>query len=401
MDRVIDAMSADEQAGQLFLPAYPGRDVAVIAPLIERFGICGCYLSQDNAESFEEARASNDALQGLAAQRPHAIPLLLGVDQEGAWGVLVPHSHTGPGNLALGAHRDPAIVEQMYYVLGAEMRSAHYNAIFAPCADVNSDPDSPIIGTRAFGEDAADVAGAVAAAVRGLARGGVVSTLKHFPGHGATSGDTHRDIPRVEKNLAELTKSELLPFAAGIKAGADLLMTSHIAYPRIDARYPATLSTTMLSDVARQQLGFDGAIISDSMNMGAIRKHFDPAESTLIALQAGVDIIMLAEEHYDHDKEYLPKQVRSIELVSAAIEDGRLSPEIIRSKLRRILTLKQRIGWRGGGRLVRRAPPSRGRRRSLRRRWTLLSARPRAVPSPSCGMTSTCIRLLSPLAPCA
>ncbi len=337
---IIKGMSLDYKAGQLFLLAYPGKDPETIRPLIEKYGICGCYISQDNADTFEEAEKSSALLQKMGSETPWKIPLLLGVDQEGAWGVLVPESHTGPGNLALGALKNPDRIRQMYSLMGREMLSVGYNALLGPCADVNIDPLSPIIGTRSFGEFPDRVAACVQEAVRGGAESGILTTLKHFPGHGGTSGDTHREIPVVDKSLKELMETDLLPFREGIKAGADIIMTSHIRYPQIDPDNPATLSQVLLKDLLRGELGFRGLILSDSMNMGAIRRFYDPAESTILALKAGVDVVMLSEEHYDHSSDYLPKQIASLEAVKKAVEEGRLSESEIDEKLFRILDLK-------------------------------------------------------------
>ncbi|MCK5153622.1 MAG: hypothetical protein KAQ93_04625 [Spirochaetales bacterium] len=340
INSIIDKMTLDYKVGQLFLLAYPGKDPESIKPLIDKYGISGCYISQDNAETFFEAERTSKKLQEMGSQTPHKIPLLLGVDQEGAWGVLVPESHTGPGNLALGAVADKDEVSRMYEIIGREMLSVGYNALLGPCADVNSDPNSPIIGTRSFGEFPDLVASCVKQAVSGAVETGIITTLKHFPGHGATSGDTHREIPKVDKSLKDLLETDLKPFAAGIRAGADMVMTSHILYPRIDPENPATMSALILKKLLRKQLGFSGVILSDSMNMGAIRKFYDPAESTLLALKAGVDLVMLSEEHYDHSSDYLPKQIASLETVKNAILDGRLSMEEVDEKLFRILSMK-------------------------------------------------------------
>ena len=340
IDAVIARMPLEHRVGQLFLLAYPGRDPGIIEPLIRRFGIAGCYISQDNAGSFQEARSSSARLQRMAGETPPALPLMLGVDQEGAWGVLVPESHTGPGNLALGAGGEPRMIRDMYNAIGREMLSAGYNLLLAPCADVNTDPKSPIIGTRSFGEYPRRAASCVAAAVEGATASGIIPALKHFPGHGGTRGDSHREIPMVDKSEAELIDSDLLPFAQGIAAGAPIVMTSHIRFPAIDPLHPATLSPKILQGLLRDRLGFGGLILSDSMNMGAIRRHYDPAESTLMALQAGVDLVMLSEEHYDHDEHYLSRQIASIERVKSAVEAGLLSQENLNRKLRRILGIK-------------------------------------------------------------
>lgn len=337
---LINNMSLETKVGQLFLLAYPGKDPEVIRPLIEEYGICGCYISQDNADTFEEARESAALLQDMSLARAEQIPLMLGVDQEGAWGVLVPESHTGPGNLALGALADKKGVADMYGIFAKEMLSVGYNALLGPCADVNIDPLSPIIGTRSFGEYPDRVAKCVVEAVKGAGKEGILTTLKHFPGHGGTSGDTHREIPRVDKSLEQLSLEDLLPFAEGIREGADIVMTSHILYPQIDPQHPATLSRVILQDVLRGILKFDGVILSDSMNMGAIRKFYDPAHSTVMALKAGVDIVMLSEEHYDHSDNYLSKQLASLEQVKKAVQEGELSVKEVDDKLFRILNMK-------------------------------------------------------------
>ena len=340
MQALIKSMTPAQKAGQLFLLAYPGKDSQVIRPLIETYGICGCYVSQDNAHTFDEAEAMTSSLQAMS-MKAQGIPLLLGVDQEGAWGILVPESHPGPGNMALNAMDDVHAVAAMYELIGEEMLSVGYNAVLGPCSDVNSDPRSPIIGTRSFGEFPRDVAEAVSMAVKGARKTGILTCLKHFPGHGATSGDTHREIPFIDKPYEQLSTSDLVPFKAGIDAGAEIVMTSHIRYPQIDSENPATLSKKILQDILRNELGFCGLILSDSMNMGAIRKTYDPAQSTLLALQAGVDIVMLSEEHYDFETgDYLAKQLRSLELVEEAIKTGMLADDLVNEKLLRILDYK-------------------------------------------------------------
>ena len=337
---IINSMSLDLKVGQLFLLAYPGKNPEIIKPLIDTYGISGCYISQDNAETFAEATYITNVLQSYAANLPHKIPMLLGVDQEGAWGVLVPESHTGPGNLALGAVDDPELTSEMYQIFGEEMLSVGYNNILAPCADVNSVSNSPIIDTRSFGEFPDKVAIHVRKAVEGAKRAGILTTLKHFPGHGSTNDDTHIEIPVVDRSIEELFNNDLLPFIEGINAGADIIMTSHIRYPQLDPDNPATLSPTILQKLLRDRLGFSGIILSDSMNMGAIRKSYNPAESTLQALQSGVDIVMLSEEHYDHDADYLVNQLKSLECVKNAIIHGQLSLEDVDKKLMRILWIK-------------------------------------------------------------
>ncbi len=346
---VLARMSLEEKIGQLFLLAFSGSRPQDVRWMIRERAIGGCYLSQENAATPAEAAALSTELQEQASQTRSGLPLLLGVDQEGTWGVLVPQSTTGPGNLGLGATQDPECTARMYEIIGLEMGSVGYNTIFAPCVDVNSNPDNPSIGMRSFGADPAKVARHGAAAVRGALGTGVVTTAKHFPGHGDTGIDSHRGLPRVERTLEELESSDLLPFRAAIEAGVDIVMTSHILFPRIDPDLPATLSPRILEGILRRRLGFGGVILSDSMNMGAMKKNFPPGEAAVLAVLAGVDMIMLAEEGYDHELErYLDNQQRTIQAVLEAAAQGRIPPERVERAAGRVIALKKRKGLLAG-----------------------------------------------------
>lgn len=336
---IISGWSLKEKVGQLFILAFPGKSADKIRPMIAEYNLGGCYLSQDNGETFAEARQLTRELASIGAEQDR-LPLLLGVDQEGAWGVLVGQSTTGPGNLALGVAETGQGTERMYRVMAEEMRFAGFNCILGPCCDVNLNPGSPIIDTRAFGDRPAKVALHAAAAVRGLHQGGICGSGKHFPGHGDTHGDTHREIPRVDKSLDELREQDLRPFQAAIDAGVDLIMTSHILYPQIDGDHPATLSRVILHDLLRAEMGFDGIIISDSMNMGAIVHHYSPATAAVQALKAGITMIMLSEEHYDHSDAYLDKQFAMIHGIMAAVAAGDLDEALIDAALARIVAFK-------------------------------------------------------------
>ncbi len=335
-------MSIEQKVGQLFMLAFPGKSPVLAQEMIHSHNIGGCYISQENAETFKEAKKLCEDLQDTAHSTAH-LPLILGVDQEGAWGVLVPDSTTGPGNLALGVSGDTQDTCEMYRIFAQEMGSAGYQTILGPCADVNIEPRNPIIGMRSFGEDPVRVAKHVRAAVNALREGGVISTAKHFPGHGDTHSDTHCDIPVVDKPLEVLETTEFVPFQAAIDSGVDIVMTSHILYPGIDSNYPATLSSAILTDLLRNTMGFTGVVLTDSMNMGAMRNHYSPADAAVRALQAGADIVMLSEEHYDHSAGYKERQIECIVAVLQAIKTGKLSTELLDEKLHRIIALKLKI----------------------------------------------------------
>lgn len=343
VDELLGKMTLDEKVGQLFLLAFEADQTDAAEMLFERYFVGGSYLSNDNLPTPEAAAAMTRRIQGFSERTRLGIPVLLGADQEGAWSVMYPGSSPGPGNMALGASGDPAQARAMYEVIAAECRAVGLHAVFGPCCDCNTNPDNAIIGVRSFGERAELVAEMTEAAVAGALAAGALPTLKHFPGHGDTRVDSHRGLPIVERSREELFEIDLLPFAKGVAAGAPIVMTAHIVFPALDGARPATLSPTILGEILRGELGFEGVILSDSMNMKSMRANYDPVDAAIGAINAGVDLVMLAEEHYDHDSGYLARQIALIEGVREAVRDGRISETRLDEAVGRVLALKAQI----------------------------------------------------------
>jgi len=240
-----------------------------------------------------------------------------------------------PAAFQLGSLADPAIVEASAYSAALQLAYLGVNMNLAPVADLYGQADSSIIGDRSFGDDPESVAASVAAYVGGLQRGGIIATLKHFPGHGITTVDSHADLPVVSSVLEDLRGRELIPFIAGIGAGAQVVMTAHILYPAIDAENPATLSPAILNGLLRGDLDFEGVILTDGFEMGALAKSFGKAEALARALEAGVNLILL----YDR---YEPAEM--IDLVEGLVRSGRISEETLDGNLMRILSVKEAYG---------------------------------------------------------
>ena len=346
IESTIRSMSVEEKVGQLFMLAFAGDQLDEARILMEEHLVGGAYISNDNVPTAAAAVNLCNTLQSFAANTRLGIPLLLGCDQEGTWSVMTAESAMGPGNLALGASGDPQCAYDMYRVIARETSAVGLNVVLGPAADCNSNPHNSIIGMRSFGEAPELVARMTATAVRGLQENGSVATLKHFPGHGDTRLDSHRGLPTVTRARAELMRIDLRPFAAGIDAGAKIVMTSHIIFSALDSERPATLSPAILGDLLRGELGFDGMVVSDSMNMHSMKRNYDPADAAIQAFNAGVDLMMLAEEHYDHDAEqYLANQRALIRAIVRAVDDGVISAERIDEALRRVLRLKHEAGF--------------------------------------------------------
>jgi beta-N-acetylhexosaminidase len=339
-DELLGRMTLEEKVGQLLLLAFDPAQAEAAEALFERHLVGGSYLSNDNLPDPAAAVAMTGRIQELASRTRLGIPVLLGADQEGAWSVMYPGSAPGPGNMALGATGRTEHARAMYEVIGTELRAVGVDTVLGPCADCNANPNNAAIGVRSFGERPERVGEMTEAAVRGVLAAGGVPTLKHFPGHGDTTLDSHRGLPTVSRPRDELFAVDLLPFARGVAAGAPIVMTAHIIFPALDPDRPATLSPVILGDVLRGELGFDGLVLSDSMNMQSIRRTYDPVAAAVAAITAGVDLVMLAEEHYDHDAGYLARQVALIEGVTAAVRERRLPEVRVDEAVGRVLRVK-------------------------------------------------------------
>src|SRR5262249_23294906 len=251
-----------------------------------------------------------------------------------------------PGNMTLGAIGDEQMTLTIARATAHELRALGINMNLAPVADTNTNPANPVIGVRSFGEDPALVARLTAASVRGHRAGGVISTLKHFPGHGDTATDSHLNMPVVPFDLARLERIELVPFQSGITAGADCILMAHIALPLLTASpaqrpaLPATLSQRVVGGILRERLGFEGVVLTDCLEMRAIMDTVGIAQGAVLSLQAGNDIVLISHESQ--------RQLEGIAAVHRAVASGALAADTIQRATKRILALKQRyLTWEG------------------------------------------------------
>src|SRR5690242_3335629 len=281
-----------------------------------------------------------------AMQRLSPVPLIASADLEPGLGRLEGglFSHylldagsatVFPSNMAIAATGRDADARDVARVIGQEARAVGIEIDFAPVVDVNNNPNNPVINTRSFGEDPARVARLAALFVRGLEESGTVATAKHFPGHGDTDVDSHVGLPIVGASLPRLDSVELVPFRAAIQAGAGLVMTAHIALPAVagDSTTPATLSPKIITGLLRDSLGFGGVTITDAMTMEGVGKGYTTEQSSVLAVQAGADILLKPSD-----------PTRAINAVVAAVERGEITRTRIDSAVRHILELKVRSG---------------------------------------------------------
>jgi beta-N-acetylhexosaminidase len=293
-------------------------------------GLGGVALFARNVES--PAQIARLTAQ-LRAERPDVI---VAIDEE-AGDVTRFESVYGssrPGNLALGAIDDPALTELVARDLGADLAAAGITLDYAPDTDVNSNPDNPIIGVRAFGAEPALVARHSGAFVRGLQAAGVAACAKHFPGHGDTAVDSHHSVPLIDRDRAALEACELVPFRAAIDAGVRAVMTGHLLVPAFDPDLPATLSKRILTGLLRVELGYTGLIITDAIEMQGVSRRFGLAGATVRALAAGADAICVGGEHADEQT-----TTRLLEAIVEAVRAGELPEERLQEAAARVREL--------------------------------------------------------------
>ena len=262
-------------------------------------------------------------------------PPFIAIDEEGGKVHRLPQPFTHfPAAAAIGARNDPNLAYRAGRASAAELALVGINLNFAPVLDVNSNPDNPIIGDRAFGADPEAVSAMGLAWLRGLRDGGVIPCGKHFPGHGGTDEDSHVALPLVTKTSAQLHAVELRPFADACRAGIEALMTAHVKFSALDPRHVATLSEPVVTGLLRHQLGYDGVVFSDDMEMKAIGDHHEAGAAAALALGAGVDVLLFC-----HD---LEKAVRTLEFLYAEAERQPALRARVETSYRRIDALKQR-----------------------------------------------------------
>ncbi|MBO1330246.1 glycoside hydrolase family 3 protein [Streptomyces sp. VRA16 Mangrove soil] len=349
-------MTVEQKVGQLFLIEVAGRDahdvdeaaaalnrqrygVATPAEVVRTFAPGGViYFSargDDNLGSPAQLARLSQGLQE-ASTAVAGVPLIISVDQEG--GVVsrmpTPPATPQPGNMALGATWSTAQARRAYEITAAELSACGITADHAPVADVNVNPANPVIGIRSFGSEPRAVAAFVRAAVQGLHRGGVAATAKHFPGHGDTDTDSHLGLPRITHSRAQLDAIDLPPFRAAIAAGVDMIMTAHISVPALDPTLaPSTMSRTIVTGLLREELGFDGLIVTDALDMRGASAVYPPDKAAVTALAAGVDMLVLS-----------PDLPRAHAAVLSAVRSGRISAARLDASVIRILSHKIRRG---------------------------------------------------------
>ena len=326
-------MTLRDHIGQLFMLGFTGTSVSrQLEVYLSDLRPAGVILFSRNLENAAQMVDLTNRLQKLVGPDP----MLIAIDQEGGRVSRLPQGFTiFPPCEVFGRCNSYEMTYAAAAVTAAELRAVGINMNMAPVLDVNTNPDNPIIGDRAFSQDPEQVAALGLAIIRGLQDLRVVACGKHFPGHGDTSQDSHLELPGVSASCERLEAVELPPFARAVTHGVASLMTAHVVYPALDPHHPATLSRAILTDLLRRRFGFDGLVLTDDLEMRAIADHGGVEDAAVRALQAGADMLLICKEP--------AQQVAAMEAVLKAVEADEIDRAQIEMSLARIKRTKQRF----------------------------------------------------------
>ena len=361
---IVSNMTLEEKLGQMIMPdfrmwqeegAKEPSDLTEInsevAEVIDKYDLGGVILFAENVKEISQTTTLIHDLQEVAINDEDGnLPLLITLDQEGGIVTRLGEGTNLPGNMALGATRSEKSSYDAGYVIGKELNALGVNVDFAPVLDTNNNPENPVIGVRSISSNPELVGKLGKNIAKGIQDQGVAATAKHFPGHGDTATDSHYGLPMVDKSIEELRETELKPFKIAIENGIDMIMTAHIQFPQIEKdtfiskkdgsqiSIPATLSDDIIKGFLREDMEYDGVVITDAMNMKAISDHFGELESTKMAINAGIDIILMPT--ILRNNEDVKKLDYIVNGILDSIKSGEIKEEEITDSAERIVKLK-------------------------------------------------------------
>ena len=336
IQRIVDGLTLDQKIGQIMMVGFEGTTLNEHAKsMINDYHVGGFIFFKRNMKSVSQTVSLVNALR--VANRPKPFPIFISLDEEGGRVARIPNAITQtPTARTIGKRKDEAYAKKIGEVIGLKCKKFGFNMDFAPVLDINSNPDNPIIGDRAFGETIKTVSTSGIPVMQGIQEQGVIPVVKHFPGHGDTSVDSHLGLPKVGNSLSRLKEFELVPFQSAIDKGADVVLVAHILFPEIDGDNPATFSQKIVTDILRDDMGFEGVICTDDMEMGAITENYTMEDAAVRAFKAGNDLLLIC-----HTED---KQIAAFNAINKAVQSGDIPMERLDESVYRILKLKKKYG---------------------------------------------------------
>ena len=338
VEEVLANMSLSQKIGQRFITWLRSKEeLPHLKSIVQTEQPAGVIIYPKNFRTYRDMLSATTSLGEAAAGNSSGIKLFICTDQEGGrvQAFHYPETFQFPAPWFWGRYEDPDFISSVAYILGRELRTLGFNMDLAPVLDLYEKPDTTVIGDRSMGNDPEKVAGYAAAYISGLKKADILPVAKHFPGHGVSVTDSHQRLPVSDLTQEDLLSRDLIPFKAAIDDGLPVVLTGHILFPRIDEKYPVTLSEKIIREILRGKLGFDGVVMSDAIEMGALSESYTLKETLVRSIKAGVDIILIGSLYE------LPDLIK---IVETAIRKGELSESEIDDGVRRILRLKLRTG---------------------------------------------------------
>jgi beta-N-acetylhexosaminidase len=325
-------ITSREKIGQLFMVGFMGTSVTPdLATFIKEYKPGGVILFSRNLESVEQIVELTNDLQRCSPKSP----LLISIDQEGGRVSRLPKGFTiFPPCGLLGRCNSSELAYAAAATIAKELRAVGINMNMAPVLDVNSNPDNPVIGDRAFGSTSDLVSELAMVTASGLQDNNVIACGKHFPGHGDTNADSHKELPVVEASRDRLELVELPPFRRAAAVGVATMMTAHVLYRALDEQFPATLSQAVVTNLLRHEMRYDGVVLTDDLEMHAIVDHYGPGDAAVMAFQAGCDMLLICKER--------EREVAAFEAIERAVASGMIDMPRLDQSVARIQRLKQR-----------------------------------------------------------
>lgn len=327
----LDGMTADEKVGQLIVAGFLGYEVDEnLSALITEDKIGGAILFSRNISDAEQLCGLTNEIKRTAGD---GIPLLIGMDEEGGAVTRLPDDVLSmPAAYTLAQSGDKDTCYNAGKQIAAQLKGFGLDTGFCPDLDIWSNPDNTVIGNRAFGTDPASVVTYGLASMNGVRDGGAIPVVKHFPGHGDTDADSHYSLPVVTKTKQELYEEELIPFQKAIEQNVPAIMVTHLQCTQLDATYPASLSKTIVQGLLRDEMGFDGVVVTDDMTMGAIVENYSLGKACVRAVNAGCDMLLVCHEYENVDE--------ALTALRDAVRSGEISMDRLDQAVMRILQLK-------------------------------------------------------------
>ncbi|MET3658864.1 beta-N-acetylhexosaminidase [Sporosarcina psychrophila] len=339
VEETIDQMTLEEKVGQLLVIGVEGTSFSSeMDNLIRNYHVGGVIIMGRNVATTNEML---QLINGIKKANEHnKIPLFLSVDEEGGRVSRLPVGIPKlPTSAQIGKLNDESVSYRAGTYLAGVLNEFGYNMNFAPVLDVNSNPRNPVIGNRSFGSDPYQVAKLGISTMHGMMDNGIIPVVKHFPGHGDTVVDSHKALPKVETTLEALRNVELVPFQKAIEEGADAVMVAHILFPALDPDYPSSMSKAIITGLLRNEMKFEGVIITDDLTMGAIANDYTIPEAAVQSFIAGSDQLLVVRDY--------EVQLNTLNAFIKAIETGEITEERLNESVKRILTLKEKYSVSG------------------------------------------------------